>query len=139
MITQGTFAQLPELRDEEIEAQLGYAIAQGWAVSIELTDDPHPRNVFWDLWGLPMFELSDPRGALAEIQACRCGFPRQYVKVNAFDPRKGRETIALSFLVQRPPGDEPGFQLERQQGPGRTNHYVLKSYATQQPHGERYR
>ncbi|MGH9118101.1 MAG: ribulose bisphosphate carboxylase small subunit [Acidimicrobiales bacterium] len=137
-ITQGTFAQLPDLTDDEIEAQLRYAIAQGWAVSIEFTDDPHPRNLFWELWGLPMFDLVDPRAALVEASACRAAFPNLYVKVNAFDSRRGRETIALSFLVQRPT-DEPGFRLDRQHGPGRTNRYTLQPYAGAQPHLERYR
>jgi ribulose-bisphosphate carboxylase small chain len=139
MITQGTFAYLPELEDDEIEAQLRFAIVQGWAISIELTDDPHPRNMFWDMWSLPMFDLTDPRAALAEVKACREAFPLQYVKVNTFDPRKGRETITLSFLVQRPSGDEPGFHLERQHGPGRTNRYSLRAYATDRPYGDRYR
>jgi ribulose-bisphosphate carboxylase small chain len=138
MITQGTFALLPDLEDDEIEAQLRYALDNGWAISVERTDDPHPRNVFWELWALPMFELTDPRGVMVEINACREAFPRHYVKVNAFDNRKGRETIALSFLVQRP-AEEPGFRLERQHGAGRTNRYTLQPYAAEQPHGARYR
>lgn len=137
MITQGTFGQLPEFDDDEIEAQLRYALDQGWAISIELTDDPHPRNIFWEMWGLPMFDLTDPGAALAEIEACREAFPNQYVKVNAFDSSTGRETIALSFLVQRP-GHEPGFRLDRQHGPGRTNLNTLHAYAAEQPHGQRY-
>ncbi|CAN5780651.1 ribulose bisphosphate carboxylase small subunit [soil metagenome] len=137
MITQGTFAFLPDFDDDEIEAQLRYAIDQGWAISIELTDDPHPRNIYWELWGLPMFDLSDPSAALTEVRACREAFPHQYIKVNAFDASKGRETIALSFLVQRP-DPEPGFRLDRQHSPGRTNHYAIHAYATEQPHGERY-
>jgi ribulose-bisphosphate carboxylase small chain len=138
MITQGTFVQLPDLTDDEIEAEVAYAIAQGWAVSVEVTDDPHPRNVFWDLWGLPLFDLTDPAAALAEIAACRAAFPNHYVKINAFDARKGRETIALSFLVQRP-AEEPGFRLQRQHAPGRTNRYVLHPYAADRPRGDRYR
>lgn len=138
MITQGTFSQLPQFDDSDIEAQLRYAIGQGWAISIEMTDEPHPRNLFWDLWGLPMFDLTDPRAALDEIHECCEAFPRHYVKVNAFDARKGRETIALSFVVQRPPGDEPGFQLERGHGPGRTTHHALTAYSTRRPHGDRY-
>ncbi len=137
MITQGTFALLPDLSDDEIEAQLRYAIDEGWAISIEFTDDPHPRNIYWELWGLPMFDLSDASAPLAEVRACREAFPRQYVKVNAFDASKGRETIALSFLVQRPAA-EPGFRVDRQHGPGRTNRYVTHSYAAERPHGERY-
>ncbi|MEO7555050.1 MAG: ribulose bisphosphate carboxylase small subunit [Acidimicrobiales bacterium] len=137
MITQGTFAYLPELTDEDIEAQIKYAISEGWALSIELTDDPHPRNLFWEMWGLPMFDLTDSRGAMVEVNACREAFPNQYVKVNCFDHRKGRETVALSFIVQTPP-DDPGFRLDRQHGPGRTNHYTLHAYAADKAHGERY-
>ncbi len=138
MITQGTFALLPDLDDDEIEAQLRYALDQGWAISVEHTDDPHPRNIFWELWDLPMFDLADPGAALAEIHACREAFPNQYVKVNAFDSHKSRETIALSFLVQRPE-HEPGFRLDRQHAPGRTVAYTLHPYAAEQPHGDRYR
>jgi len=138
MITQGTFALLPDLDDTEIEAQLRYAVDQGWAISVELTDDPHPRNTYWEMWGLPMFELTDPRAALTEIQACREAFPNDYIKVTAFDNSKGRETIALSFLVQRP-DPEPGFRLDRQARPGRTLGYGLHPYAADRPHGERYR
>ena len=137
MITQGTFAVLADLDDDEIEAQLHYAIGQGWAIAIEFTDDPHPRNTYWELWGLPMFDLTDAGAALHEVLACREAFPRHYVKVNAFDAGKGRETIALSFLVQRPE-EEPGFRLDRQHGPGRTTRYTTHSYTAERPHGERY-
>jgi ribulose-bisphosphate carboxylase small chain len=138
MITQGTFGSLPDLSDEEIEAELSYAISNGWAISVEHTDDPSPRNIFWEMWGLPMFDLAHPAGALAEVRACREAFANDYVKVNCFDSRKGKETVALSFLVQRP-SQEPGFRLDRQHAPGRENRYVLHSYATERPHGERYR
>jgi len=85
-----------------------------------------------------MFELTDPRGAMVEINACREAFPHHYIKVNAFDNCKSRETIALSFLVNRP-AHEPGFRLERQHAPGRTNRYTLQPYAAADPHGDRYR
>ena len=52
-ITQGTFSFLPELTDEEIGLQIDYALRQGWACSVEFTDDPHPRNTYWEMWGLP--------------------------------------------------------------------------------------
>ena len=44
-ITQGTFSYLPDLTDDEIRAQVQYAVDRGWAVAVEFTDDPHPRNV----------------------------------------------------------------------------------------------
>jgi ribulose-bisphosphate carboxylase small chain len=138
LLTQGTFGMLPDLDDDEIEAQLRYALDRGWSLAIELTDDPHPRNTYWEMWGLPMFDLTDPRGALSEVQACRRAFPGRYVRITAFDNSKGRETIALSFLVQRP-AEEPGFRLERTAAPGRTLGYTTRPYAADRPHGDRYR
>ena len=61
-ITQGTFSFLPDLTDEQIEAQIRYALGNGWAISIEHTDDPHPRNSYWEMWGLPLFDLRRGRG-----------------------------------------------------------------------------
>ncbi len=136
-ITQGTFAYLPDLTDGEIEAQLRYVIGNGCAVSIELTDDPNPRNIYWEMWGLPMFDLTDPAGVMSELRACRAAFPSHYVRINAFDASHGRETIVLSFIVQQPE-TEPGFRLERQHGPGRTLGYSATAYAIDRPSGERY-
>jgi ribulose-bisphosphate carboxylase small chain len=48
-ITQGTFSYLPDLTDEQIEAQLRYALRNGWSIMIEHTDDPHPRNALWEM------------------------------------------------------------------------------------------
>ena len=44
-ITQGTFSFLPDLTDDQITRQIAYCQRNGWAVNIEFTDDPHPRNV----------------------------------------------------------------------------------------------
>jgi len=136
-ITQGAFSYLPDLTDDEIKAQLQYCIDNDWSVAIEFTDDPHPRNVYWEMWGLPMFDLPDASGVMLEVDACRDAYPVHYVRVSAFDARLTRQTTALSFLVQRPP-EEPGFQLERQEGPDRTIRYTLRSYAGDRPVGERY-
>jgi len=136
-ITQGAFSYLPDLTDEEVRAQLQYCIDQGYAVGVEFTDDPHPRNVYWEMWALPMFDVPDAAGLMLEVDACRAAYPRHYVRVSAFDARLGRQTTALSFLVQRPP-DEPGFSLERQDGPDRRIRYSLRSYAADRPEGRRY-
>ena len=136
-ITQGTFSFLADLTDEQISKQVEYALNNKWAVSVEFTDDPHPRNIFWEMWGLPMFELTDPAGIMYEINACRKAYPNHYIKVNAFDSTKGWETIRLSFIVHRP-AHEPGFSLVRQEVNGRTINYVVHSYATDKPEGERY-
>jgi ribulose-bisphosphate carboxylase small chain len=136
-ITQGTFSFLPELTDEEIRLQIDYALRQGWACSVEFTDDPHPRNTYWEMWGLPMFDLHDAAGVLQEVQACRKARPQHYIKVNAFDSVRSFETMRLSFIVNRP-FEEPGFRLLRQDAQGRVQRYSMSSYAADQPSGERY-
>jgi len=136
-ITQGTFSYLPDLTDEQIGAQVEYCLEQGWAVSIEHTDDPHPRNTYWEMFGQPMFDLRDAAGVMTEINSARATFPEQYIKVNAFDATRGFETIRLSFMVNRP-SVEPGFGLVRQEGPGRSIRYTVHSYATDRAPGERY-
>ena len=136
-LTQGQFSFLPDLTDEEILLQIEYGLRKGYAWSVETTDDPHPRNTFWEMVGHPMFDLRDAAGVLVEVQACRRQFPRQYVRLMAFDSTRGVESIAMSFLVQRP-GEEPGFGLQRQEGRGRTMHYTLRGYAADRPETQRY-
>jgi ribulose-bisphosphate carboxylase small chain len=74
---------------------------------------------------------------MMELNACRRANANTYIKVLAFDSQKGQETIRMSFLVQRPTV-EPGFELVRAEGPGRTVRYTLRSYATSVPSVERY-
>jgi len=136
-ITQGTFSFLPDLTDAEIRAQVEYALAQGWAPAIEYTDDPHPRNCYWEMWGQPMFDLQDAAGVMMELAACRKAYPDVYIRLNAFDATRGFETTRLSFIVQRP-AREPGFALVRQEADGRRLRYTVSSYATQAPEGRRY-
>lgn len=137
-ITQGTFSFLPDFSDEEISAQIQYAVDNEWSVSVEYTDDPHPRNTLWEMWGLPMFDLENAAGALSEVKKCREAYPNYYIRVNAYDPTHGRRTTALQFIVNRPKV-EPGFRLDRQESNDRVVRYTLHSYAAEQPHGLRYR
>jgi ribulose-bisphosphate carboxylase small chain len=136
-VTQGTFSYLPPLTDAQLRAQVQYALDNDWAMSVEFTDDPHPRNFLWEMWGLPMFDMRDPAAILLEVQRCRDAYPARYIRVNAYDRRLGRQTTALSFIVQRPK-DEKGFRLERQEGRDRQVRYTLHPYALDRPLGERY-
>jgi len=136
-VTQGTFSFLPDLTDRQIRAQVEYCLRNCWAVSVEFTDDPHPRNTFWDMWELPMFDIADAAAVMTEIEACRVTHPNHYIKVNAFDSTHGWESLRLSFIVNRPK-EEPGFALERQESRGRNIRYSTRAYATQRPEGSRY-
>jgi len=136
-LTQGQFSFLPDLTDAQITAQIKYALNKGWAVSVEYTDDPHPRNTYWEMFGNPMFDLKDPAGILMEINNCRKTFPSHYIRVTAFDSTRGWETPRMSYLVNRPK-QEPGFGLVRQEVDGRQVRYTVHSYATDKPEAERY-
>jgi ribulose-bisphosphate carboxylase small chain len=124
-ITQGTFSYLPEFTDAETAAQVRYCVGNNWAVSIEYTSDPHPRNAYWDMWGMPLFDLKDADDIMAKIGECRRAFPDDYIKVSGFDSSKGRQTTMLSFIVNRP-AHEPGFELERNEGSDRRVQYTLR-------------
>ena len=136
-LTQGQFSYLPDLTDAQITAQIEYALAKNWAVGVEYTDDPHPRNTYWEMWGMPMFDLEDAAGVLMEMNACRQAFPRHYIRLMAFDSTRGVETITMSFIVNRPPNEE-GFMLERQEVNGRSIRYTVRGYGANRPEGERY-
>lgn len=137
-LTQGTFSFLPDLTDVQIGSQIEYCLSRGWALAIEYTDDPHPRNTYWEMFGMPMFDLHDPAGVMVEVNDCRKTFPNRYIRLMAFDSSHGTESVVLSFIVNRPK-EEPGFRLVRSEEPGRTIRYSIESYAVQaKPAGSRY-
>jgi ribulose-bisphosphate carboxylase small chain len=137
-ITQGTFSYLPDLSDLQITKQIDYCLARGWAIGLEYTDDAHPRNTYWEMFGNPMFDIADAAGAMFELAACRKTFPERYIRLTAFDSTHGTESVVMSFIVNRPK-DEPGFRLIRTEEPGRTIRYSIESYAVQRsPEGARY-
>nr|YP_010444054.1 ribulose-1,5-bisphosphate carboxylase/oxygenase small subunit [Haramonas pauciplastida]UTE94941.1 ribulose-1,5-bisphosphate carboxylase/oxygenase small subunit [Haramonas pauciplastida] len=129
-LTQGAFSYLPNLTDENVLKLTEYYISQGWSIGVEYTDDPHPRNAYWDLWGLPLFDVKDPAAVLYELKECRAMYPNGYIKIVAFNAARGVESSASSFIVHRPKF-EPGFYLERQEVAGRQITYTISSYAVQ--------
>jgi ribulose-bisphosphate carboxylase small chain len=136
-LTQGQFSFLPDLTDAQITKQIEYALKKGYAIGVEYTDDPHPRNTYWEMFGNPMFDLKDPAGILMEINNCRKQFGSQYVRVTAFDSTQGVESVQMCFIVNRP-AKEPGFGLVRQEVGGRQVQYTVHSYATDKSESERY-
>lgn len=137
-LTQGQFSFLPDLTDAEILMQVEYGLKKGYAWSVEYTDDPHPRNTYWDMHGHPMFDLEDPAGVMMELKDCRQAFPNHYIRLLAFDSTRGVESVVMSFIVNRP-AKEPGFYLDRTEGAGRNMRYNTRSYAAERPEGERYK
>jgi len=136
-LTQGQFSFLPDLTDAEISLQIKYGLSKGYAWSVEYTDDAHPRNTYWDMYGMPMFDLNDPAGVLLEVNNCRKSFPNHYIRLMAFDSTRGIESVAMSFIVHLP-ANEPGYRLERQEVHGRSMRYTTHGYAMDKPENTRY-
>jgi ribulose-bisphosphate carboxylase small chain len=136
-ITQGTFSFLPDLSDDQIKRQVQYCIDKGWAVNIEFTDDPHPRNTLWEMWGMPMFDIRDASAVMMELAGCRKIYGDRYIRISGFDSSHGWESVRLSFIVNRPK-EEPGFDLVRTEAKGRDIRYTIRPYAADKPAGHRY-
>ena len=102
-VTQGCFSFLPDLTDEQIRAQVQYCLDKGWAVSFEFTEDPHPRNTYWEMWGLPMFDLRDAAGVMKELADCRRVYGDRYIRLCGFE-LVARLGIG-SHLVHRKPSE----------------------------------
>ena len=137
-VTQGTFSFLPDFTDQQIHEQVQYCIDNGWAVSIEYTDDPHPRNTYWEMWGHPMFDNPDAAAVVYELNECRKVYGSYYIRIIAFDSSPGWESIRLSFIVNRP-SEEPGFKLSRTEVKGRNIQYSITPYSSDKPQGSRYK
>jgi ribulose-bisphosphate carboxylase small chain len=124
-VTQGAFSFLPDLTDRQIVRQVQYCLDKGWAVSLEHSDDPHPRNTYWEMWGHPMFDSPDAAAVMFELAACRKHFGDRYIRINAFDATPGCESVRLSFIVNRPAEERP-LALLRSEGAGRAQVYAIR-------------
>ena len=101
-LTQGQFSFLPDLTDEEIALQIEYGLKKGYSWQVEYTDDPHPRNTYWEMFGMPMFDLTDAAGVMMELKNCRQTFPGHYIRLMAFDSTRGIERRTGAPLVATP-------------------------------------
>jgi|SRR5690625_200170 len=122
-VTQGAFSFLADLTDEQIKAQVQYCLNNGWAPALEYTRDPHPRNTYWEMHGLPMFDCARADEVMQALQDCRRAQPDAYIRLSAFDNSFGVESVVLSFIVQRPEV-EPTFRLIRSEDLGRVRYRI---------------
>lgn len=95
-----TFSYLPPLSEDELVAQIEHLLRAGYVPAIEHTATPGPRELYWSLWKLPLFEASSAGEVLAEIDACAALHPSSYVRLIGYDPR--RQGQVLSLVARRP-------------------------------------
>ena len=136
-ITQGCFSFLPRPHRRRHPRPGPVLPRKGWAVNLEFTDDPHPRNTYWEMWGLPMFDLARRQGRADGARRLPQD-PRRQVHPAVrlrFEPRLG----VGAHLVHRQPAEARGrLPARAHEGPGREQRYAIRGYGLDRPEGERY-
>lgn len=97
-----TFSYLPPLTREQLIKQIDHILAHGLIPAIEHTTRPDPRDAFWSMWKLPLFEVRTSQEVLSEIRECVDAHQDSFVKLNGYDPR--RQGQVASFVVRHPGG-----------------------------------
>ena len=90
-------------------------------MNIEFTDDPHPRNTYWEMWGLPMFDSAGAAGVMHELRECRKVLWRSLHPPLGLrrDPWLGILRLSLHRRTVR--RRSPASALERQEAEGRND------------------
>jgi len=83
--TLETFGFLPKMDNNEIQAQVAYILANGWAPAIEHELPANATDVYWTMWKLPFFGETDMGNVLAELEACHRAFPDHHVRLTGYD------------------------------------------------------
>ena len=91
---------LTQLDEGQLARQIQYLLDQGLVPAIEYVREPDPRDHYWGMWKLPLFEAQAVNEVLAEIQACQAEHPGCFIKLIGYD--RGRQTQAVSFVVHQP-------------------------------------
>merc|ERR1719236_176143 len=105
-----TLSYLPPMDNTQIEKQIRYMIANGWAPALEFSDDGdvylntrmgpgYYDNRYWSMYKLPMFGITDPSQVVNEIEACKREYPSAKIRVVAYDSIKQVQTAA--FIVKK--------------------------------------
>lgn len=136
-ITQGQFGCLPDLTGDEIRFQIECGLHEDDARSVECSDDPHPRNTYWEMFGMPMFDPNDAAGVMMQMKHCRETFPNHNMRLMVFDATGGIESIAMSFVVDHPHSG-PAFGRVRPAADDPRIRCTVHSYAADEPVGERF-
>ena len=80
-----TFSYLPELSAGQLAQQVRSILGRRLLVGIEFSSAPEPRDHYWTMWKLPLFDTDDPAAVLTELDACRQANPGAYIKINGYD------------------------------------------------------
>lgn len=91
---------LPQLDEAQLAKQITYLLDQGLIPAIEYTRDPRPRDHYWAMWKLPLFESRAVADVQAEINACQAAHPDCFIKLIGYD--RQQQTRTMSLVVHQP-------------------------------------
>ncbi len=91
---------LMPLDERQLAAQIRYLLTEGLVPAVEYVRTPDPRDHYWAMWKLPLFEAGSVADVLTEIEACRTAHQDCFIKLIGYDRR--RQTQALNLLVYEP-------------------------------------
>ena len=95
--TLETFGFLPKLTQEEIQDQISYILAQGWAPAIEHAHPSRGFDYYWPMWKLPFFGEQNINNVLQELESCRRTYPDHHVRLVGYD--NYTQSLGHSFVV----------------------------------------
>lgn len=90
-----TFAYLPPLSPQQVEAQILNALQKGWQGRIEFAENPNAADLYWKNWPIPPARINsttnqpEPLTAgyvAGQIEACARRHPYAFVRFAAFSP-----------------------------------------------------
>ena len=91
---------LPPLDETQVATQIRYLLGRGLIPAVEYARAPGPRDHYWSMWKLPLFDARAAADVQAEIRACQAAHPDCFIKLIGYD--RHRQTRAISLLVHEP-------------------------------------
>jgi ribulose-bisphosphate carboxylase small chain len=95
-----TLSYLPPLSDAQIAKQIQYILDKGYFPAIEFNKDSDPKQSYWTMWKLPLFNARSVQEVMNEVQQCRSEYPDNFIRVVGFDNVK--QCQILSFIIHKP-------------------------------------
>ena len=91
---------LPRPDEAQVAKQITYLLGQGLIPAIEYARDLRPRDHYWSMWKLPLFEARDAADVQAEIKACTTAHPDSFIRLIGYD--RQQQTRTVSLVVHQP-------------------------------------
>ncbi|MBI1309584.1 MAG: hypothetical protein GC129_07060 [Proteobacteria bacterium] len=104
-----TFAFLPPLSPQQVEAQANHILTQGHLPTIEFAENPSSADFYWRSWPIQPGRINSLTGKpepltaahlTNQLEACARRHPYAFIRLSAYDP-KTRQTT-LSFITKTP-------------------------------------